>query len=88
MARVFDRTDEEVNHSLQELKTSMEATVAATCASSCGTNDRAKHERSYLERALKILTEMKVRKRMDLLACVKGTGKLLERALCGGRGRS
>ena len=58
VAQVFDRTEAEVNLSLQEFKASMEATVAATSALSCGTNDRADNERSYLESALKILSGM------------------------------
>ena len=56
--RVFDRTGGEVNLSLQELEAAMEATVAATSALSCGTNDRADNERSYLELGLKILSGM------------------------------
>ena len=42
---------------LQEVKSSMEATVAATCALRFNTNDRAKNERDHLESACKILNE-------------------------------
>ena len=51
MARAFDRAEDEVNHSLQELKTSVGAL-------SCSKTDRAENERNYLESALKILHEM------------------------------
>ena len=60
VVRVFDWAKEDVNQSVQEAKTSMGATVAATCALSCGTRDMAgsEGERNYLESALKILSEM------------------------------
>ena len=58
VARAFARAQEGINHSLQELKISMEATVQATCTMSCGTNDRAWNDRKYLESALKILLEL------------------------------
>ena len=44
--------------SLQELKASTEATVVATCALSCGTDDRADNGRSYLDSALKLVGDM------------------------------
>ena len=36
----------------------MEATVEATCVLSCGTNDGADNERSYLESVLKFVGDM------------------------------
>ena len=49
MSKKSTETEEEVNLFLQELKASTEATVVATCALSCGTDDRADNGRSYLE---------------------------------------
>ena len=58
LARVFDRAEEEVHHFLRGLEASMEETVAATRALSCGTNDRAENERNYLKSASKMLNGM------------------------------
>ena len=49
-AQVFDNVENEVNHSLHELKAAVVATVAATCVLSCDENEKA-----YLEAALTML---------------------------------